>query len=207
MVLLCGVVVWCCCVVLLCGVVVWCRCVVLLCGVVVWCCCVVLLRGVVCGVVWCCCVVMLCGVVCGVVVGCCCVWYCCVLLCVFPSNNRTVIKTSFVYSPFHIMPLPLFPTYTISQHLPPPHRPLSRPPSIPHNTPQAIEDRSMDDKAYQNVKLLLKYLDKVFTVVFVFEMVIKMMAYGFKRYFTDAWCWLDFVIVCVRGLCGLKNEA
>jgi hypothetical protein len=40
-------------------------------------------------------------------------------------------------------------------------------------------------------------MDRVFTVIFVFEMVIKMMAYGFKKYFTDAWCWLDFIIVVV----------
>jgi len=40
-------------------------------------------------------------------------------------------------------------------------------------------------------------MDKVFTVIFVCEMVIKMSAYGFKKYFTDAWCWLDFVIVIV----------
>jgi Ion transport protein len=40
-------------------------------------------------------------------------------------------------------------------------------------------------------------MDKVFTVIFVGEMIIKMSAYGFKKYFTDAWCWLDFVIVAV----------
>jgi len=45
--------------------------------------------------------------------------------------------------------------------------------------------------------MILKYMDKVFTVIFVCEMVIKMSAYGFKKYFTDAWCWLDFVIVIV----------
>lgn len=40
-------------------------------------------------------------------------------------------------------------------------------------------------------------MDKAFTVIFVFEMIIKQAAYGFKKYFTDAWCWLDFVIVVV----------
>ncbi len=45
--------------------------------------------------------------------------------------------------------------------------------------------------------MALKVLDKVFTVIFIFEMLIKWSAYGFKKYFTDAWCWLDFVIVTV----------
>jgi len=49
--------------------------------------------------------------------------------------------------------------------------------------------------------MILKYMDKVFTVIFVLEMIIKMSAYGFKKYFTDAWCWLDFVIVAVSDHC------
>ena len=48
--------------------------------------------------------------------------------------------------------------------------------------------------------MILKYADKAFTVIFVGEMIVKMLAYGFKKYFTDAWCWLDFVIVVVRTL-------
>jgi len=51
--------------------------------------------------------------------------------------------------------------------------------------------------------MILKYMDKVFTVIFVCEMIIKMSAYGFKKYFTDAWCWLDFVIVVVSFHCLL----
>ena len=49
--------------------------------------------------------------------------------------------------------------------------------------------------------MALKIMDKVFTVIFVFEMFIKQSAYGFKKYFTDAWCWLDFVIVVVSLIC------
>jgi len=49
--------------------------------------------------------------------------------------------------------------------------------------------------------MILKYMDKVFTVIFVLEMITKMSAYGFKKYFTDAWCWLDFVIVAVSDHC------
>jgi len=41
-------------------------------------------------------------------------------------------------------------------------------------------------------------LDKVFSMVFVLEMVLKVTAYGPKKYLSDAWCWLDFIIVAVR---------
>ena len=69
---------------------------------------------------------------------------------------------------------------------------------------QAVEDVRIEEPDRWVLKLILKVMDKVFTVIFVFEMVIKQSAYGFKKYFTDAWCWLDFVIVVVswRG-CGL----
>ena len=43
-------------------------------------------------------------------------------------------------------------------------------------------------------------MDKIFTIIFAFEMLIKWAAYGFKKYFTDAWCWLDFIIVFVSVL-------
>nr|CAD7424705.1 unnamed protein product [Timema monikensis] len=44
---------------------------------------------------------------------------------------------------------------------------------------------------------ILYYMDKIFTVIFFLEMLIKWLALGFKKYFTNAWCWLDFVIVMV----------
>lgn len=44
---------------------------------------------------------------------------------------------------------------------------------------------------------MLEYADKIFTYVFVLEMLLKWVAYGFKKYFTNAWCWLDFLIVDV----------
>ncbi|MEQ2300146.1 Sodium channel protein type 4 subunit alpha B, partial [Ameca splendens] len=47
------------------------------------------------------------------------------------------------------------------------------------------------------IKIILEYADQVFTYVFVVEMVLKWVAYGFKTYFTNAWCWLDFLIVDV----------
>ncbi|XP_061410681.1 sodium channel protein type 1 subunit alpha-like isoform X1 [Lethenteron reissneri] len=53
-----------------------------------------------------------------------------------------------------------------------------------------IEQRKM-------LKTLLEYADKVFTFIFIIEMLLKWVAYGFKNYFTNAWCLLDFVIVGV----------
>lgn len=44
---------------------------------------------------------------------------------------------------------------------------------------------------------VLFYLDQIFTVVFFFEMLLKWTALGFVSYFTNAWCWLDFIIVSV----------
>lgn len=43
----------------------------------------------------------------------------------------------------------------------------------------------------------LAIVDKFFTVIFFFEMLVKWLAFGFVKYFTNAWCWLDFVIVMV----------
>ena len=43
----------------------------------------------------------------------------------------------------------------------------------------------------------LFYLDRILTVVFFLETCLKLFAMGFVVYFTNAWCWLDFVIVGV----------
>jgi len=40
-------------------------------------------------------------------------------------------------------------------------------------------------------------MDRIFTVIFFLEMLIKWLALGFRKYFTNAWCWLDFIIVMV----------
>ncbi|XP_026635025.1 sodium channel protein type 10 subunit alpha isoform X2 [Microtus ochrogaster] len=57
----------------------------------------------------------------------------------------------------------------------------------------AFEDNYLEQKP--RVKAMLEYTDRVFTFIFVLEMLLKWVAYGFKRYFTNAWCWLDFLIV------------
>ena len=43
-------------------------------------------------------------------------------------------------------------------------------------------------------------MDRIFTVTFFLEMCVKWLALGFVKYFTNAWCWLDFVIVMVSQL-------
>uniref|UniRef100_A0A3Q1FTH0 Sodium channel protein n=1 Tax=Acanthochromis polyacanthus TaxID=80966 RepID=A0A3Q1FTH0_9TELE len=59
----------------------------------------------------------------------------------------------------------------------------------------AFEDIYMEQRRV--IKTILEYADQVFTYVFVVEMILKWVAYGFKTYFTNAWCWLDFLIVDV----------
>uniref|UniRef100_UPI003AAE2239 sodium channel protein type 4 subunit alpha A n=1 Tax=Centroberyx gerrardi TaxID=166262 RepID=UPI003AAE2239 len=59
----------------------------------------------------------------------------------------------------------------------------------------AFEDIHIERR--RTVKIILEYADKVFTYVFIIEMLLKWVAYGFKTYFTNAWCWLDFFIVDV----------
>uniref|UniRef100_A0A3Q3WUG1 Sodium channel protein n=1 Tax=Mola mola TaxID=94237 RepID=A0A3Q3WUG1_MOLML len=59
----------------------------------------------------------------------------------------------------------------------------------------AFEDIYLEQRPH--IKTVLEYADQVFTYVFVVEMVLKWLAYGFKSYFNNAWCWLDFLIVDV----------
>ncbi|XP_062435189.1 sodium channel protein type 2 subunit alpha-like isoform X3 [Rhea pennata] len=59
----------------------------------------------------------------------------------------------------------------------------------------AFEDIYIEQ--HRTIKVILEYADKVFTYVFILEMVLKWVAYGFQTYFTNAWCWLDFLIVDV----------
>ncbi|XP_062982355.1 sodium channel protein type 5 subunit alpha-like [Elgaria multicarinata webbii] len=59
----------------------------------------------------------------------------------------------------------------------------------------AFEDIYLEER--RNIKTMLEYADKIFTYIFVLEMLLKWVAYGFKKYFTNAWCWLDFLIVDV----------
>ncbi|MEJ1278199.1 hypothetical protein NN561_009118 [Cricetulus griseus] len=59
----------------------------------------------------------------------------------------------------------------------------------------AFEDIYIEKK--KTIKIILEYADKIFTYIFILEMLLKWVAYGYKTYFTNAWCWLDFLIVDV----------
>lgn len=61
--------------------------------------------------------------------------------------------------------------------------------------PQAFEDVYIEQR--KTVRIILEYADRVFTYIFILEMLLKWVAYGFVKYFTNAWCWLDFFIVDV----------
>ncbi|XP_074506510.1 sodium channel protein type 5 subunit alpha-like [Sebastes fasciatus] len=56
------------------------------------------------------------------------------------------------------------------------------------------------------VKVVLEYADKIFSYIFVLEMFLKWIAYGFKKYFTNYWCWLDFLIVDVSLISLVANS-
>ncbi|KAF7642977.1 hypothetical protein LDENG_00247090 [Lucifuga dentata] len=59
----------------------------------------------------------------------------------------------------------------------------------------AFEDIYIEKK--KTIKIILEFADKIFTYIFILEMLLKWVAYGFAKYFTNAWCWLDFLIVDV----------
>lgn len=63
---------------------------------------------------------------------------------------------------------------------------------------QALEDVHLKNRPV--LQDVLYYMDRIFTVIFFLEMCVKWLALGFVKYFTNAWCWLDFVIVMVRNL-------
>ncbi|RXN33507.1 sodium channel type 2 subunit alpha-like isoform X1 [Labeo rohita] len=68
---------------------------------------------------------------------------------------------------------------------------------------EAFEDIYIEQR--KTVKTVLEYADKVFTYVFILEMLLKWVAYGFVKYFTNAWCWLDFLIVDVSLVSLVAN--
>ncbi|XP_071977938.1 sodium channel protein type 2 subunit alpha-like isoform X1 [Engystomops pustulosus] len=68
----------------------------------------------------------------------------------------------------------------------------------------AFDDIYIDN--YKTVKTVLDYADKLFTYIFVIEMLLKWVAYGFAAYFTNAWCCLDFAIVNISLISLICNE-
>ncbi|NXG29604.1 SCN5A protein, partial [Dromaius novaehollandiae] len=68
----------------------------------------------------------------------------------------------------------------------------------------AFEDIHINER--RSIKIMLAFLDKIFTFIFVLEMLLKWVAYGFKKYFTNAWCWLDFLIVQVSSALDFSRK-
>ena len=56
------------------------------------------------------------------------------------------------------------------------------------------------------IQAILNCTDSIFTYIFILEMGLKWVAFGFRKYFTSAWCWLDFIIVIVSlpSLCLMQ---
>uniref|UniRef100_A0A8C1R5R2 Sodium channel protein n=1 Tax=Cyprinus carpio TaxID=7962 RepID=A0A8C1R5R2_CYPCA len=67
----------------------------------------------------------------------------------------------------------------------------------------AFEDIYLESR--KTVKTILEFADKVFTYIFILEMLLKWVAYGFAKYFTNLWCWLDFIIVDVSLISLVAN--
>ncbi|XP_068940673.1 sodium channel protein type 10 subunit alpha [Petaurus breviceps papuanus] len=67
----------------------------------------------------------------------------------------------------------------------------------------AFEDIYLENR--RTLKAILEFADLVFTYIFILEMLLKWVAYGFKTYFTNAWCWLDFLIVDVSMISLIAN--
>ncbi|XP_059018032.1 sodium channel protein type 11 subunit alpha isoform X2 [Mustela lutreola] len=61
----------------------------------------------------------------------------------------------------------------------------------------ALVFEDVDLEKRPNIKELLNCTDHIFTYIFILEMGLKWVAFGFRKYFTSVWCWLDFVIVIV----------
>ena len=62
----------------------------------------------------------------------------------------------------------------------------------------AMEDKSIDTKP--TLKKVINISDKLFTLIFLIELIIKLSALGFRNFFTNGWCVLDLLIVAVSTL-------
>ncbi|CAO2597213.1 Sodium channel protein type 7 subunit alpha [Lemmus lemmus] len=70
----------------------------------------------------------------------------------------------------------------------------------------ALEDIYIDQR--KTIKILLEYADMIFAYIFILEMLLKWVAYGFKAYFSNGWYKLDFMVVLVfcLSLIGKTRE-
>lgn len=62
----------------------------------------------------------------------------------------------------------------------------------------AIEDKNIHTRP--RLKTVLELGDKFFTIVFTLEIILKLLAFGWVKFFTDPWSWLDFGIVLVSHI-------
>ncbi|NXM58730.1 SCN3A protein, partial [Illadopsis cleaveri] len=69
---------------------------------------------------------------------------------------------------------------------------------------QTLEDIHLQKR--QKVKIILDYADKIFTYTFFTEMLLKWVAFGLQSYFTNSWCLLDFIIVCLSFVSWGRNS-
>ncbi|KAM9409072.1 sodium channel protein type 4 subunit alpha B-like isoform 2-T3 [Pholidichthys leucotaenia] len=109
-------------------------------------------------------------------------YHCCPLLQIDTSKGRGKVWSNLRRTCFSIVEHKYFETFIIFVIL------LS-------SAALAFEDIYLEQRPV--FKTILEYADQVFTYVFVVEMILKWFAYGFKAYFTNAWCWLDFLILDV----------
>lgn len=58
-----------------------------------------------------------------------------------------------------------------------------------------FEDIHLDKN--KRLKAILYWTNLVFCIIFIIEMVLKWLAFGFTRYFSSFWTILDFIIVFV----------
>lgn len=65
---------------------------------------------------------------------------------------------------------------------------------------QAFEDIHLHHRTM--LKAVLDTAEQVFTCLFLLEMLLKWSGFGLKKYFTNPWCWLEFIIVNVRMIIG-----
>ncbi|GAB1286387.1 Sodium channel protein [Apodemus speciosus] len=71
---------------------------------------------------------------------------------------------------------------------------------------KALEDIYIDQR--KTIKILLEYADMIFAYIFILEMLLKWVAYGFKAFFSNNWYKLDFMVVIVfcLSLIGKTRE-
>uniref|UniRef100_A0A3B4VQU5 Sodium channel protein type 4 subunit alpha B-like n=1 Tax=Seriola dumerili TaxID=41447 RepID=A0A3B4VQU5_SERDU len=115
---------------------------------------------------------------------CCChsCYHCCPFLNVDTSRGTWRVWSNFRRACFSIVQHKCFETFIISIIL------LS-------SAALVFEDIHLQQQTV--LQMILDRADQVFTYVFLLEMLLKWIAYGFKKYFTSVWCWIDFLILAV----------